>query len=142
MGTQANVKVGESWFKAKVTQQAHTIDPLTRTRVVRLLVNNDEHLLHPGLFADVYFSFASKQAVMAVPESALIRSDDGDWTVFIETEPRQFEAKEITLGKTLSNGGKKWLEIIGLSNGSRVVMEGAFFIASQAAKSGFDPHNH
>ncbi|MBL4868536.1 MAG: efflux RND transporter periplasmic adaptor subunit [Pseudomonadales bacterium] len=137
-GTPAKINVGKEWFDAKVTQEAHTIDPKTRTRVVRLLVNNDSHRLHPGLFADVYFSFATKTPVLSVPEAALMRSADGDWTVFVEYEPGQFKAQEVTLGRSLG----KWREITDIRSGTRVVMEGAFFVASQIAKGGFDPHNH
>ncbi len=137
-GNQAQVKVGKETFTAKVIQEAHTIDPQTRTRVVRLAINNAAHHLHPGLFAEVYFNFSSDTAVMAVPESALMRSPDGDWTVFIKTETQQFTAQEIELGKNFG----KWQEIKGLPTGSNVVMEGAFFVASEIAKGGFDPHNH
>jgi len=137
-GTQAQVKVGSEWFTAKVVQEAHTIDPKTRTRVVRLLVNNEAHRLHPGLFADVYFSFAIEEPVLAVPETALMRSADGDWTVFVEDEPGQFKAQAVTLGRSLG----RWREILGIHSDSRVVMEGAFFVASQIAKGGFDPDKH
>ncbi|MCF6226235.1 MAG: efflux RND transporter periplasmic adaptor subunit [Xanthomonadales bacterium] len=137
-GTEAEVKVGNEWFTAKVIQEAHTIDPQTRTRVVRLQVNNDSHRLHPGQFADVYFSFATSESVLAVPESALMRGSDGDWTVFVEVETGEFQTQEVELGRSLG----KWREIIGLEPGSRVVMEGAFFVASQISKGDFDAHNH
>ena len=137
-GTLAQVRVGSEWFAARVAQEAHTIDPKTRTRVVRLLVNNDAHRLHPGLFADVYFVFTTEHTVLAVPEAALMRSADGDWTVFVETEPGQFKAQEVVLGRSLG----QWREINGVAAGTRVVIEGAFFVASQIAKGGFDPHNH
>ncbi len=137
-GTLAQIKVGNEWFTAKVIQEAHTIDPQTRTRVVRLLVSNDSHRLHPGQFADVYFAFATDEEVLAVPESALMRGSDGDWTVFIETQAGEFEAREVELGRSLG----KWREINGVESGSRVVMEGAFFVASQIAKSDFSAHNH
>ena len=137
-GTKAKVKVGSEWFKAKVTQEAHTIDPQTRTRVVRLLVNNDAHRLHPGMFADVYFEFKTSSPVIAVPETALMRGADGDWTVYIEEQEGKFEAAEVKLGRSIG----KWREIHGIKRGTRVVIEGAFFVASQIAKGGFDPHNH
>jgi RND family efflux transporter MFP subunit len=137
-GTEAKVKVGNEWFKAKVAQEAHTIDPQTRTRVVRLLVNNDEHRLHPGMFADVYFEFKTSSPVIAVPETALMRGADGDWMVYIEEKKGQFEAAEVELGRSLG----KWREIHGIKSGTKVVIEGAFFVASQIAKGGFDPHNH
>lgn len=137
-GTLAQVKVAGDIYTAKVTQEAHTIDLKTRTRVVRLLVNNDAHRLHPGMFADVYFSFATQRPVLAVPESALMRGADGDWMIFVEVVPGQFKAQEVELGRTLG----QWREIQGINSGARIVMEGAFFVASQIAKGGFDPHNH
>ncbi len=137
-GTLAQIKVGSDLYTATVRQEAHTIDPQTRTRVVRLLVSNSTHRLHPGLFADVYFSFATKAPVLAVPEAALMRSADGDWTVFVEEESGQFTAQEIELGRPLG----KMREIKGIRPGSIVVTEGAFFVASQIAKGGFDHHNH
>ena len=138
LGSVATVKVGDAVFNATVAQEAHTIDPITRTRVVRLLIHNKDHRLHPGLFVDVYFSFTTDQQVLAVPENALIRGADGDWTVFVEHEPGKFKAVEVMLGRSL-NG---WREISGIEAGTRVVMSGAFFVASEFAKGGFDPHNH
>jgi membrane fusion protein, heavy metal efflux system len=137
-GSKAQIKVADELFPAVVTQEAHTIDPDTRTRVIRMLVKNNSHRLHPGQFADVYFSFATSTPILAVPESALMRGADGDWTVFIEEEPGKFKPREVDLGRSLG----KWREISGVPEGEMVVMEGAFFVASQLAKGGFDPHGH
>ena len=90
------------------------------------------------MFVKVYFQIATEQKVMAVPEEALIRSADGDWTVFVEDHPGEFKAKEVELGRALGN----FREIFGLESGTRVVTQGAFFVASEIAKGGFDPHNH
>jgi len=137
-GTQALIKVAEGTFQARVAQEAHIIDQKSRTRVIRLLVDNSAHRLHPGMFADVFFQFKTDTPVLAVTEDALMRGADGDWTVFIEHEPGQFEPQETELGRSLG----KWREITGLEAGTRVVTKGAFFVASQIAKGGFDPHNH
>lgn len=137
-GTKAQVKVGDELFSAEVTQEAHIIDQETRTRVVRLIVNNKAHHLHSGLFADVYFSFMTDEPVLVVPETALMRAADGDWTIFIEDQAGQFKAQEVELGRFLG----KWREITGVAAGSKVVIEGAFFVASEIAKGDFDTHNH
>ncbi|GAA3917025.1 efflux RND transporter periplasmic adaptor subunit [Litoribacillus peritrichatus] len=137
-GTLAEVEVDGVKYSARVSEEAHTIDPVTRTRVVRLLVDNEAHRLHPGMFADVFFTFKTKNSVLAIPESALMRSADGDWTLFIEHQPDRFEAKEVELGRSLG----EFREITGIESGSKVVTEGAFFVASEIAKGGFDPHNH
>ncbi len=189
-GTQAQVVLTSSdnqsaVYQAEVIQQAHTIDPETRTRVVRLKVSNNNHQLHPGLFVDVYFSLMTKTPILAVPETALLRSADGDWVVYVKQsdgheehkeheEEKEahikeanmdshvhqkqnqheqegntvFTAQEVELGalyRTYSQDTKQWLswrEISGISEKSSIAFTGAFFIASQGAKSGFDPHNH
>ncbi|WP_301388237.1 efflux RND transporter periplasmic adaptor subunit [Thalassolituus sp. UBA2590] len=137
-GTRAEVVAGDVRVNAKVTQEAHTIDPISRTRTVRLLVNNPEHRLHPGQFAEVYFRFQTKRPVLAVPETALMRGADGDWTVFVEDHPGEFQPVEVELGRALG----PLREISGVGPGARIVTQGAFFVASQIAKGGFDPHNH
>ena len=138
VGTIAEVVAGDVHVQAKVSQEAHTIDPVTRTRTVRLLMNNLQHRLHPGQFAEVYFNFRTEKPVIALPESALMRSADGDWTIFVEDHPNEFMPVEIELGRALGH----FREINGIALGARVVTEGAFFVASQIAKGGFDPHNH
>ena len=137
-GSRAIVRAAGMEFPARVAQEAHAIDAQTRTRVVRLLVDNDSHRLHPGIFADVYFLRETEQAVMAVPETALVRGADGDWTLYVEQQPDHFAPVEIRRGRALG----QLREINGLPADSRVVTEGAFFVASQGAKDGFDPHNH
>jgi RND family efflux transporter MFP subunit len=164
-GTKAQVILsGESQgksnsYQAEVIQQAHTIDPKTRTRIVRLKVKNTNHQLHPGLFVDVYFSQLTETPVLVVPESALLRGSDGDWMIYSTQENHQsaqntdsnqtnFTAQEVELGavfREFSPKTKQWLswrEIKGVTANSHFAITGAFFIASQGAKSGFDAHNH
>ncbi len=138
IGTQAVLEFGDESFVATVIQEAHTIDPKTRTRIVRLAVKNINDRLHPGMFVNVTFSFNTETKVMALPESALMRSSDGDWTVFVEDHPGEFAAVEIELGRSLG----AYREIIGLAANTRIVTKGAFFVASEIAKGGFDQHNH
>lgn len=138
VGSTALLKVGDASYQAQVIQEAHTIDPQTRTRIVRLSVENRYHRLHPGMFGDVFFSFKTENTVLAVPESALMRSDDGDWIVFVEARPGEFQAVEVERRRSLGD----LREIVGVVAGVNVVTKGAFFVASEQAKSGFDPHNH
>ncbi len=137
-GAKAEVVSADVRLDAVVSQEAHTIDPVTRTRLVRLLVDNTAHQLHPGQFAEVFFNFRTKHSVIAVPETALIRDAHGDWTVFVEDHPGEFVPKEVELGDSYG----QVREILGIEPGTRVVTKGAFFVASQIAKGGFDPHNH
>ena len=135
--SKAQVNVGNNTYIATVTQKAHTIDPVTRTRIIRLQVQNDGHKLHPGLFADIYFALETDKKVLTVPEEALMRGSDGDWMVFVE-ENGEFKGVEVELGRQLG----KSREIKGLPAGTRVVTTGAFYVAAEIAKGSFDAHNH
>ncbi|MCF2910050.1 efflux RND transporter periplasmic adaptor subunit [Pseudoalteromonas sp. DL2-H2.2] len=131
-------------YPAKVIQQGHTLDPLTRTRVVRLEVDNPDDTLHAGMFVSAHFMFNTAKAVIAVPESALVRGADGQWQIFVEHEAGEFIATPVLRNKQI--GDRVIIEPVSSSqmieSGARVVIEGAFFVASELAKSGFDPHNH
>jgi RND family efflux transporter MFP subunit len=145
-GTTARLSIGNKIYNANVIQAAHSIDAQTRTRIIRLIVDNSQHQLHPGMFVDVSFLLKTSHPVIALPQSALTRSNDGDWQVFIETINNEFSAIEVELGAVLQNENdqemKSWQAVTGLTQGQNVVVEGAFFIAAQAAKSSFDIHNH
>jgi cobalt-zinc-cadmium efflux system membrane fusion protein len=138
VGTNAILSLGDERFTATVIQEAHTIDPITRTRIIRLEVKNINDRLHPGMFVDVNFMFDTKAPIMALPESALTRGNDGDWVVYVEDHPGEFEAVEVEIIESFGD----FRQIQGIKPNSRVVVKGAFFVASQIAKGGFDPHNH
>lgn len=122
----------------KVTQLSHTFDETTRTRVVRVAVKNPGDILHPGQFVTVSLQGDEALSGLVVPDSALQRGPDGDWVVFVEKEPNEFEPKEVELIQNLA--GKAVIE--GLNPGDKVVTNGVFFLMSERNKSGFDVHNH
>lgn len=138
INSAATIALNGQSHQAHVIQETHTIDPKTRTRIIRLAIDNADDTLHAGMFVKVYFQLPTKRKVMAVPETALSHNKDGEWQVFVEQHPGQFQAKTVQRGQSLGH----LQEIIGLENGARIVTEGAFFVASEIAKSGFDPHNH
>ncbi|MDX2457865.1 MAG: efflux RND transporter periplasmic adaptor subunit, partial [Gammaproteobacteria bacterium] len=78
------------------------------------------------------------EGVLAVPNDAVLRSMDGDWQVFVEHEDGEFEPREVEVIRTTA----AFAVIGGVETGTRVVTQGAFFMQSELAKSGFDIHNH
>ncbi len=137
-GTTANVIVNERQYPAKVIQIHHQLDETTRTIAVRLGVKNRNDSLHPGLFVQAQIETTKKELVLALPEHAVLRSADGDWVIFIEEKPGHFKPQEIEI---TSQAGTLVI-IEGITPGTRVVTEGAFFVQSEIAKSGFSIHNH
>ncbi|GBE45709.1 cobalt-zinc-cadmium resistance protein CzcB [bacterium BMS3Bbin11] len=138
-GNPATIQVGNRIFQAKVSQIHHTLDETTRTLAVRLDVENDDDQLHPGMFVNVRIQTNTVIRALSVPESAVLRSPDGDWQVLVQQdEPGEFKAVEIEL-KYVSDGKAI---ISGIEPGTPVVTQGAFFVQSELAKSGFEIHNH
>lgn len=120
-------------YSATVIQQGYSLDETTRTRKVRLLLDNANRQMYPGQFVEVQFSVPTDKPIITVPDSALIRSSDGGWTLFIERSPGKFTPTEVTLGRTFG----ELQEVFGVESGGRVVMDGAFYLAAELAKSNF-----
>ena len=137
-GTPAKVIIGETEVAGEVIQSGHRLNPITRTLSVRVAVPNAGHLLHPGMFADVALLLAAPENALTVPEEALTRGPDGDWQLFVEEESGHYQPVEIELTGQL---GEQRI-VTGIEPGTRVVTRGAFFLASEMAKSGFEVHNH
>ncbi|MCF6283435.1 MAG: efflux RND transporter periplasmic adaptor subunit [Candidatus Polarisedimenticolaceae bacterium] len=138
-GAKAWVKSDVEWISGEVLQLHPMMDEVTRTQGVRIEIHNADGHLHPGRFVAVRLQTnEAGRSALAVPDTALMRSPDGDWQLFIETRPGEFEAKEVEILRR--NAGLT--EIEGLEPGTRVVTQGAFFLQSELAKAGFDVHNH
>jgi membrane fusion protein, heavy metal efflux system len=125
-------------FSGKVVQVHHALDESTRTLGVRVEFANPDDALHPGVFVQTKISSNNTAPALAVPVNAVLRSPDGDWMVFTEHETGEFEPQEVELIRTVGD-----ISVIeGLTAGTRVVTQGAFFVQSELAKSGFEVHNH
>ena len=139
IGSAARVRSpNDGWLAAKVVQKHHRLDEETRTIGIRLEVNNLEDHLHPGTFVEARISAGPAHQHLAVPTAAILKSSDGDWTVFVEVERGHFEPQEVEVVRSAGD-----LSIItGLAEGTPIVVQGAFFVQSELQKSGFDIHDH
>ncbi|MBW8183328.1 efflux RND transporter periplasmic adaptor subunit [Shewanella nanhaiensis] len=136
IGSVALVRVGERSLEAKVIGRSHELDSVTRTEQILVSLENPGHVIHAGQFAELYLP-DSIETGFVLPDAALTRGGDGDWQVFIQDEDG-FEAVEVDVVES-----QRGMNLVrGLAVGSQVVVSGAFFLASEQAKSGFDIHNH
>ncbi len=136
----ARVNIGGHWHPGKVIQKHHLLDEQTRTVRVRIGVTPHGEHHHAGEFVQVAIAADADHAepTLAVPESALVQDDEGNWTVFVELNPGHFKQTRIHRGTTR---GKK-IAISGIPEGTPVVTEGAFYLGAELAKSGFKIHSH
>ncbi len=140
VGVSAQVKMNGHWHEGMVVQKHHLLDEKTRTVPVRIEVDPDGEHHHSGEFVQVAISagIGDGEPTLAVPEPALIKDDEGNWTVFVEVKAGHFKQVQVRRGET----SDLLVPIMGLEEGVTVVTDGAFFLAAELAKSGFDIHNH
>ncbi|MCV2883670.1 efflux RND transporter periplasmic adaptor subunit [Aestuariibacter sp. AA17] len=138
VGTPAVVIVNGETYPSHVIQTAHMLDSSTRTRIVRLQVDNPKDRLHAGMYAEARFTSFLQHKQTVVPESALMSDATGNWSVFMQLKPGVFSPLSVKRGEEVEGG----VIITGLPENISVVTSGAFFIASELNKVGFDPHNH
>ncbi len=136
-GMQANVQLpnfpGRD-FNAEVMQ----IDPFlgigTRTVRVRLMLDNEQGLFKPGLFAKVTLK-ADFGRMLLIPQEAVLVSGNKR-IVFLDLGEGRLKPKAIRTGYS---DGLRVVVREGLSEGDSIVVSGNFLIASESKlKSGTD----
>ena len=114
---------GPRAFTGSVTAIDPAVDAATRMVKVRAKLPNPEHLLRPGMFADVQVDEASSDAVVVVPETAITYSPYGNSVFIIETREGglKITRRQVKTGET-REGRVAVLE--GLAAGEQVVAVG------------------
>ncbi|MBT3565376.1 MAG: efflux RND transporter periplasmic adaptor subunit, partial [Gammaproteobacteria bacterium] len=104
-----------------------TIDPVTRTLKVRIVVKNEQGVLRPGAFADVAFEVERGES-LTIPSEAVLYDSLGSH-VIISLGEGKFRSRKIQIGSTTE--GKSEITA-GLNESERVVVSGQFMLDSEA----------
>jgi cobalt-zinc-cadmium efflux system membrane fusion protein len=108
----------------------------TRTATVRVTLENPQGSWRPGLFVTALVATDSRQAKVAVPETAIQTVEDKP-TVFVRTDDG-FEARPVELGSRAAGH----VEITqGLKPGAQVASAGSFVLKSELGKASAE-HSH
>lgn len=122
---------GAHWKDGRILLIYHSLDEQTRTRIIRIEVDNRDELLHPGEFVEVEFLTGPGENVLAVPTSSIVAMN-GSSVVFRMTKGDEFVARRIEAGTISEN----WVEVrSGLSEGDEIVVEGAFGLKAELLRS-------
>ena len=106
-------------FKAAVTRFTEALDPSTRTMKTEIDVRNPQHILRPGMYADVTLEIEKLPDVLVIPDSALAveGSKKFVWVV------RDGTAHRVQVETGLDDGNQ--LEVrSGLEGGEQVMVAG------------------
>lgn len=124
----------DSWpgtvFQGSVNELLPDLEAATRTLKARVVLNNPQHQLKPGMYVNIELAVAQQgREVLTIPEEALIVTGTSNRVLVAEGEGH-FRPVEVTVGQT-QNG---LVEIkSGLEAGQKVVSSGQFLIDSEAS---------
>lgn len=98
------------------------VDALTGQVTMRGEFPNEDDDLLPGLYVRISIEQAVREDALAIPQMSVQRDQQGIAFVYVVNAENQAERRNVTLGRTL---GPRWMVMDGLSEGDRVVAEGA-----------------
>ncbi|MGO1000252.1 efflux RND transporter periplasmic adaptor subunit [Lysobacter sp. CA196] len=134
-GTPAEVSVDAlpgRIFRGEVEALLPQVDVGSRTQRLRIVLNNPQGVLAPGMFAQVALQPSTGDEHPLVPTEALIASD-GQMRLILLGEDGAFRPVRVQTGRS----SKGMTEVLtGLQGGERVVASGQFLIDSEANLSG------
>ncbi|NUF99835.1 efflux RND transporter periplasmic adaptor subunit [Acinetobacter oleivorans] len=106
---------------AKMLFEDINVDPETGDVTIRIVVNNPERKLLPGMYVRVNIDRASVPQALLVPAQAIQRNNNGDPQVYVINAKSLAEVRPIELGQQYE---QFYLVNKGLKVGDKVIVEG------------------
>ncbi|MGI8464269.1 efflux RND transporter periplasmic adaptor subunit [Pectobacterium punjabense] len=116
-------------FHGKISELLPVLDSTTRTLKARVVLDNPQQQLKPGMYLTVQLSHTQALPRLAIPQEALLVSGSQN-RVLLSDSSGHFTPRNVTTGASLGD----WVEIMdGLKEGDSVVTSGQFLIDSEAS---------
>jgi membrane fusion protein, copper/silver efflux system len=116
-------------FKGGVAALLPEVDPQTRTLLVRVVIENPEFKLAPGMFVSLDFEGTADQEQLVVPSEAVIMTGERN-VVIVAREGGGFDVAEVSTGAEAEG---KTAILSGLEAGQSIVLSGQFLLDSEAS---------
>lgn len=107
-------------FNGRIQRVASVLDPITHTQYAEVLVDNDRHLLKPGMFAEVELLIERHDSTIVVPRDAVLGIGDNRYVYIVHGGKAVRRAVRVGLET------REHVEILdGLSVGDSLITTGA-----------------
>ena len=118
--------MGDTHFDGVIIYVADTVNPLTRTVMVRTMVENPQRKLKPDMLANMHIT-DNQHKSLVVPETAVVRESNLDY-VFIAKGNNKFRRTAVELGSEVAG----YRPVVnGITIDQKIVMDGAFHLDSE-----------
>ena len=122
--------LGDVRLIGRIVFVAETVDPETRTVMVRTLVDNEFRALKPAMLARMYITGVQNKKLV-IPEGAVVREDNRDH-VFISQGDDRFLLVPVELGEAV---GQVRPVLEGLDKDREIVLDGAFHLNNERKRA-------
>lgn len=116
-------------FRARIATLLPDVNSQTRTATARVVIDNPERRLLPGMFVSLSFAMAGGEPQLVVPSEAVIVTGERSVVVVVR-EDGAFDVAPVQVG-TERDGVSTILS--GLEEGQSIVLSGQFLIDSEAS---------
>lgn len=121
-----NAYPGQQWT-GRVSVISDTVDPITRTLHLRVILPNPGDRIKPSMFGSIRVLRSSNSGIL-LPASAVVR-EGNDSYVYVGNGNGHFERRNVTLGRSVDGS----LEILtGLRPGDTIISQGALLLRAAA----------
>ena len=118
--------LGDINFDGLIIFVADTVNPLTRTVMVRTMVENSQRRLKPDMLATMHITDNPHRS-LAVPETAVVREANRDY-VFLSQGNNRFMRVPVELGPEVAD---VYPVLKGLTVDQKIVVDGAFHLDNE-----------
>jgi cobalt-zinc-cadmium efflux system membrane fusion protein len=118
--------LGDINFDGLIIFVADTVNPLTRTVMVRTMVENSQRRLKPDMLATMHITDNPHRS-LAVPETAVVREANRDY-VFLSQGNNRFLRIPVELGPEVAD---VYPILKGLTIDQKIVIDGAFHLDNE-----------
>jgi membrane fusion protein, heavy metal efflux system len=118
--------LGDINFDGLIIFVADTVNPLTRTVMVRTMVENSQRRLKPDMLATMHITDNPHKS-LAVPETAVVREANRDY-VFLSQGNNRFLRVPVELGPEVAD---VYPVLKGLTIDQKIVIDGAFHLDNE-----------
>ncbi len=122
--------VEETPISGKIIYVGDTVSPETRTVTIRTQVDNKDLALKPQMLATMKIQGAMEKT-LAIPALAVVRENDKDH-VYVKKAENHYRLIPVELGA--ASGGLRPV-VKGLSEGTQIVVEGAFHLNNERKRA-------
>ena len=119
-------------FDGRITTVGTMVDPGTRRVLVRSEINDPQHELLSGMFANFVIRTGDPIRSPAIPLDGVVREGDGTMTVWVTADRRRFTRRTVKIG--LQREGYRQI-VDGVQPGELVATAGALFLSNALSTS-------